>query len=171
MTEEKVILVDSSDHDIGTMEKMQAHREGKLHRAISVFIFNSDGEWLLQKRAEEKYHSAGLWTNACCSHPRAGEDTATAASRRLLEEMGLVCELKFLFSFQYRATVGAGLIEHEFDHVFIGRTDNLPSLDLGEASECKYFTTEEIERMLEQNPEGFTKWFKIIFERVMHSVQ
>ncbi len=166
MTEEQVILVDENDRETGTMGKMQAHREGKLHRAISVFIFNSEGKWLLQKRALSKYHSGGLWTNACCSHPRAGEETSTAAVRRLKEEMGLECELKFLFKFQYHAEVGNGLTEHELDHVFTGTTDSDPKADSHEASDWSFFTTEEVLTHLHETPERFTKWFQLIFERV-----
>lgn len=170
MTEEQVILVDAKDREVGLMGKMAAHREGKLHRAISVFIFNSEGRWLLQKRSQGKYHSAGLWTNACCSHPRAGEDTSTAAVRRLEEEMGLSCDLKFLFSFTYRAEVGDELIEHELDHVFVGTTDAVPNVNPHEASDWSFFTTEEVALHLKETPERFTKWFQMIFERVRSSV-
>ena len=170
MTEEQVILVDESDREIGTMGKLQAHIEGKLHRAISVFLFNSKGEWLLQKRATGKYHSGGLWTNTCCSHPRAGEDTAVAAKRRLQEEMGIECDLKFLFSFQYRANVGNGLVEHEMDHVFFGTSDNVPSPDANEVAAWKYIPPAEIAAELKSGPELFTKWFAQIFNRVRSQV-
>jgi isopentenyl-diphosphate delta-isomerase len=166
MTEEQVILVDTDDREIGVMEKMAAHREGKLHRALSVFIFNSEGKWLLQKRAAGKYHSGGLWTNACCSHPRPGEENATAAVRRLEEEMGLTCKLKFLFSFVYRAEVGDELIEHELDHVFAGTTDSVPTVDPHEVSDWSFYTTEELAIHLKETPERFTKWFQLIFARV-----
>ncbi len=166
MNDNNVILVNEKDEPVGVMEKMEAHRQGLLHRALSVFIFNSEGKWLLHKRAQNKYHSGGLWTNACCSHPRPDEDTATAASRRLKEEMGLTCDLKFLFSFQYRADVGDELIEHELDHVFIGRTDDSPSADPAEASDWSFFTSAEIESHLKETPERFTAWFRLIFERV-----
>lgn len=166
MTEEQVILVDADDRETGVMGKMAAHREGKLHRAISVFIFNSEGKWLLQKRAAMKYHSGGLWTNACCSHPRPGEETETAAVRRLEEEMGLSCDLKFHFSFTYRAEVGDELIEHELDHVFMGVTDAVPKVNPNEASDWSFFTTEEVAVHLHETPERFTTWFRMIFERV-----
>lgn len=166
MNDNNVILVNEQDEPVGVMEKMEAHRQGLLHRALSVFIFNSEGKWLLHKRAQNKYHSGGLWTNACCSHPRPDEDTATAASRRLKEEMGLTCDLKFLFSFQYRADVGDELIEHELDHVFIGRTDDSPTADPAEASDWSFFTAEEVENHLKETPERFTAWFRMIFERV-----
>lgn len=166
MSEEQVILVDADDREVGVMGKMAAHREGKLHRALSVFIFNSEGKWLLQKRASGKYHSGGLWTNACCSHPRPGEDNAIAATRRLQEEMGLSCELKFQFSFVYRAEVGDELVEHELDHVFIGTTDSVPKVNPHEASDWSYYTTEELAVHLKETPERFTKWFQLIYQRV-----
>lgn len=166
MEKEFVILVDENDSETGTMEKMEAHRKGELHRAVSVFILNAEGKWLLHKRATTKYHSGGLWTNACCSHPRPGEDTATAAVRRLNEEMGLSCDLKFLFSFQYRAEVGDELVEHELDHVFIGRTTASPTVDPAEASDWSFFTAEEIAGHIRDTPERFTTWFRMIFERV-----
>lgn len=169
MAEEQVILVDHNDREIGTMEKMQAHIEGKLHRAVSVFIFNSKGEWLLQKRAEGKYHSAGLWTNTCCSHPRPGEVTLKAAARRLKEEMGLSCDLKFAFSFHYSAGVGNGLTEHELDHVFIGTTDVQPYPDPNEASSWKYAAYTEIAALIEHHPESFSEWFRMIYQRVKES--
>lgn len=164
--EEQVILVDGTDHEIGNAEKLYAHQHGLLHRAISVFIFNSKGEWLLQKRAANKYHSGGLWTNACCSHPRIGESVELAAVRRLKEEMGIECELKFLFSFRYRAEVGNDLVEHELDHVFIGTSDSIPNPDAEEAEEWKYCATEEIASGLASHPEEFTAWFVKIFTRV-----
>ncbi len=169
MSEEQVILVDDSDRETGTMGKLQAHVEGKLHRAISIFIFNSKGEWLLQKRAEGKYHSGGLWTNTCCSHPRAGEETAKAVVRRLKEEMGLSCELKFIFSFQYKADVGNGLIEHELDHVFVGTSDQHPNPDPTEAASWKYASYNEIIALTENHPDQFTEWFKMIYQRVQQA--
>lgn len=169
MVEEQVILVDNNDVTTGTMEKLEAHRTGTLHRAISVFIFNTKGEWLLQKRAAEKYHSGGLWTNACCSHPRPGEETQAAAARRLHEEMGLQCDLEFAFAFQYKADVGNGLTEHELDHVFIGKTDALPKPDPAEASSWKYASFAEIHALTERYPDSFTAWFRMIYERVQMS--
>lgn len=127
--EDFVILVDNNDREIGLMEKMQAHREAVLHRAFSIFIFNSRGEILLQQRAYTKYHTPGLWTNTCCSHPRKGETVADAASRRLFEEMGMICPLEEKFSFIYKADVSQGLIEHEFDHVLIGHSDEKPVIN------------------------------------------
>lgn len=166
MTEDQVILVDENDRELGAMDKMQAHVEGKLHRALSVFIFNSRGDWLLQKRAEGKYHSAGLWTNTCCSHPRPGEPTELAAHRRLSEEMGIGCRMKLLFTFQYKADVGNSLIEHELDHVFAGMSDLVPVLNPAEAQEWRYCTADEIAADLLAHPENYTQWFRIVFERV-----
>src|SRR5690348_5807899 len=117
---EQVVLVNEEDQEVGTMEKMEAHRRGVLHRAFSVFIFNKQGEMLLQQRAQEKYHSGGLWTNACCSHPRPGEEVSEGAGRRLVEELGFETELQPVFNFVYKANFENGLIEHEFDHVYFG---------------------------------------------------
>ena len=161
-----VILVDEQDNELGTMEKLQAHLEARLHRAISIFIFNSNKELLLQKRAATKYHSANLWTNTCCSHPKPNEKTADAAHRRLQEEMGIDCSLQSVFSFTYLAKLENGITEHEFDHVFLGFTNDIPTLNAEEASTYKYVSLDQIENELKQNPEQFTVWFKLIFERV-----
>lgn len=161
---EEVILVDQNDLEIGTMEKMEAHRKGLLHRAFSVFIFNSMGEILLQRRAATKYHSGGLWTNTCCSHPRPGETTLEAAHRRLEEEMGMNADLSPTFHFIYRAELDQGLIEHELDHVFTGVTDELPVLNHDETDEYKYVSADEITSDIQEHPERYTEWFKIIFK-------
>lgn len=166
MNSDYVILVDEQDNQLGTMEKLQAHVEAKLHRAISVFIFNSNKELLLQKRAANKYHSASLWTNTCCSHPKPNENTANAAKRRLKEEMGIDCNLQAAFNFTYLAKLENDITEHEFDHVFFGFTDDIPTLNLEEASNYKYLSLDEIKNQLEKNPEQFTVWFTLIFERV-----
>jgi isopentenyl-diphosphate delta-isomerase len=158
---EYVVLVDEQDKEIGTMEKLQAHVEGRLHRAVSVFIFNTKGELLLQQRAEGKYHSAGLLTNTCCSHPRPGEGIHDAAVRRLQEEMGITCQLKEVFSFTYKAYLDHNLTEHEFDHVFTGITDAIPKPDKSEAGGWKYMSMEQLEEEIKTNPEQFTEWFKI----------
>lgn len=164
MDKGRVILVDEQDRETGLKDKMAAHRDGDLHRAISVFLFTSDGKMLLQRRALEKYHSGGLWTNACCSHPVEGEAVRNAAVRRLQEEMGIRCEtLVRAFSFTYRAEVGNGLIEHELDHVFTGTSDELPATDPGEVMDFKYLSLDEIEKELAQNPERYTTWFQLIF--------
>jgi isopentenyl-diphosphate Delta-isomerase len=162
---EEVILVDATDAQVGVMEKLEAHRKGLLHRAFSVFIFNSKNEMLLQKRAAEKYHSPGLWTNACCSHPRPGENTLNAAKRRLKEEMGLETELNFKTSFIYKTAFDNGLTEHEFDHIYIGETDEQPGLNKLEVESFKWLSIEKIKEEIHLNPERFTSWFKIAMER------
>jgi len=167
MDEEQVILVDADDHEIGVMGKMQTHVEGLLHRAFSVIIFNSKGEMLLQKRSLLKYHSAGLWTNACCSHPRKGEETLAAANRRLMEEMGIACALKPLFSFTYKAHFNNGLIEHEYDHVFVGITDDKPILNALEVASYEYVTKEQLLLGIQDNPNAYTPWFKICCEHYL----
>ena len=162
----EVILVDEKDVATGAMEKMEAHQKASLHRAFSIFIFNSQGKMLLQKRAAGKYHSAGLWTNACCSHPQPGEDTLKAAEKRLKEEMGFITPLKKVFDFIYRANLDNGLTEHEFDHVFVGTYDGAVFPDLDEASDYCYQTTEEIKRSLLAHPKKYTEWFKIAFPKL-----
>ena len=158
---EYVVLVNDNDMPLGTMEKMEAHERGKLHRAFSVFVFNTKGEMLLQKRADSKYHSPGLWTNTVCSHPRPGEKNEEAAHRRLMEEMGFDCDLKELFSFKYKANVGQGLTEHEYDHVFIGTSDEKPNPNPEEVSDWKYMTLEDVLADIKKNPKDYTEWFKI----------
>lgn len=162
---EQVILVDSQDREIGVEEKMAAHINGQLHRAISVFIYNSSGEILMQQRAHSKYHSGGLWTNTCCSHPKPGESSLDAANRRLEEEMGMNAELNHLFSFTYHAELDKGLIEHEFDHVFVGQSDEKPTLNPEEAESYTYMSPLKIQADIEQNPSKYTEWFKIIFNQ------
>lgn len=166
MNHEEVILVDENDQATGTMEKLQAHKEGKLHRAFSVFIFNSEGKLLLQQRAKDKYHSPLLWTNTCCSHPRTGEVTKDAAERRLKEEMGFSCELEHAFSFIYKADMQNGLTEHEFDHVFFGSYNMEPKPFAAEVENWKYADMREIYQHIKQHPENYTAWFKIVFDRV-----
>ena len=169
--EEQVILVDEQDRPIGAMGKMEAHQKGILHRAISVFIVNSKGEWLLQQRHSDKYHSGGLWSNACCSHPRPGENTEQTAERRLMEEMGLKSNLDKLFGFTYRATINNVLIEHEFDHVFIGYSDSVPEVNPIEVKDWKYLSYSEIQTEAKNAPEDFTVWFLKIMERVHQEIQ
>ncbi len=161
--EEKVILIDNSDHPIGVMSKMEAHRKGLLHRAFSVFIFNNEGRLMMQRRASGKYHSGGLWTNTVCSHPRPGEETIEAAERRLQEEMGFATELREIFHFIYKAELDRGLTEHELDHVFIGKFDGEPQLNPKEADAYEYMYLSEIKEDIKKNPEKYTAWFKIIF--------
>ena len=163
---EKVILVDENDKPLGTMEKMEAHEKGVLHRAFSVFIFNEKGELMLQQRALSKYHSPGLWTNTCCSHPREGEDTEAAAHRRLVEEMGFDCEIDEAFSFLYNSEVGQGLTEHEYDHVFIGHYNSSPEINPGEVNSYKFMKMEDIREDMNNNPEKYTVWFRIAFDEV-----
>lgn len=163
---EHVILVDAQDKELGIMEKMQAHHEGKLHRAVSVIIFNSQKQMLLQKRAIVKYHSAGLWSNACCSHPRPGEAPIEAAKRRLYEELGIKCELQKMFDFVYEVKLDSGLTEHEFDHVFAGICNDVPLPDPMEVGDWKYMNIDEIKTQIDSKPHDFTEWFKLIFEKI-----
>ncbi len=165
LDQELVILVDEQDNEIGTMEKLQAHKEGKLHRAVSVFIFNSKKELLLQKRAAGKYHSPGLWTNTCCTHPRQGEYVKQAANRRLMEEMQLSCPLHKAFTFVYNAKLDNGLTEHEFDHVFTGIADGKPKPDADEVEAYRYISVDMLDKELQTNPENFTEWFKICYDK------
>lgn len=158
---EEVILVNEKDEEVGTLEKMQAHREGLLHRAFSVFILNDQGEMLIHKRANSKYHSGGLWTNACCSHPKPNEDTTAAAARRLMEEMGISCELKHSFSFLYKAHLDNELTEHEFDHVYIGMFSENPNPNSEEVEDWKYISIAQLQNEVTENPGNFTEWFKI----------
>ena len=165
--EEEVILVDKNDVEQGTMEKMEAHKNGgTLHRAFSVFVFNTKGELLLQRRALHKYHSGGLWTNTCCSHPRPGETVREAGNRRLEEEMGMQCKLVELFSFEYKAELDGGMTEWELDHVLLGLNDKEPSINEEEVAEFKYMPLDDIDEDLNKNPQNYTEWFKICFERV-----
>ncbi len=166
--EEKVVLVTEKDEVLGLMEKMQAHENGILHRAFSVFLYNSKGEMLLQKRAAEKYHSPNQWTNACCSHPRIEETYEQAAKRRIKEELGIDCELEEKFWFIYKADVGQNLWEYELDHVFVGNYEGEFNLNKEEVAEVRYISLENLNIELENNPENFTEWFKIILEEYKH---
>lgn len=171
MKEKQVILVDENDVPRGIMEKMEAHKKGKLHRAFSVFVFNSKGEMLLQKRAINKYHSGGLWTNTCCSHPQPEEDLLEAAQKRLHEEMGFSCSLDKVFHFIYKAKLDNELTEHELDHVFIGQFDGEPKINALEVTEWKYMSVKEVEESIELYPEHYAAWFKIAFTRVLEHVK
>lgn len=164
MKKEKVILVNEKDHEIGTEEKIKAHKEGKLHRAFSIFIFNKKGELLIQKRAKSKYHSGGLWSNTCCSHPRPGEDLKEAANRRLKEEMGIETDLKEVFSFIYKAKLG-DLIENEFDHVFFGQFEGTPKPDRKEVEDWKWIKISTLKKDIKKNPKKYTFWFKAILKK------
>jgi isopentenyl-diphosphate delta-isomerase len=163
---EYVLLVDEQDNEIGIMEKLLAHQEAVLHRAISVFIFNDKGELLLQQRAEEKYHSPLLWANTCCSHPRPGEVLKEAAHRRLMEEMKMACNLTHQFSFTYKAVLADGLTEHELDHVFFGISNDLPVPDPAEVSDWKYMGLEAIKTDIARNPDRYTTWLKLMFDKI-----
>jgi len=168
---QEVILVNKNDEEIGTMEKMEAHLQGMLHRAFSVLIFNSNGELLIHRRAFGKYHSEGLWTNTCCSHQREGETNIQAGTRRLYEEMGIKTELKELFHFIYKAPFDNGLIEHELDHVMIGRYDDEPVINSDEVESWKWMCIEEVRKDMIQNPDIYTIWFKIIFDEFYHYLE
>ncbi|WP_319478906.1 isopentenyl-diphosphate Delta-isomerase [uncultured Draconibacterium sp.] len=163
---EKVILVDENDKVLGEMEKMEAHVKGLLHRAISVFIVNSKGEWLIHQRAFNKYHSNGLWTNTCCSHPYPEETSVDAANRRLMEEMGMTAPLQEIFAFTYKEELDNQLTEHELDRVFIGFSDKKPRPNADEVSNWKYINFEELRKDVKNNPDNYTVWFKKIYERV-----
>jgi isopentenyl-diphosphate delta-isomerase len=157
-----VVLVDEQDRQIGVREKQRAHVDGALHRAISVFVFDSTGaKMLLQQRAFDKYHSGGLWSNACCSHPAPDEPAIDAAHRRLVEELGFDCSLDFAFSFVYRAEVGASLVEHEFDHVFIGRCDAAVVPHPGEIAAVEWVDVREVMRDIVERPARYSPWFAI----------
>lgn len=164
---EKVILVDEKDREIGTEEKQTAHLKPMLHRAFSVHLVNDKNEILLQRRASSKYHCGGLWTNACCSHPRPGEDVLDAAKRRLMEEMGISCEIHKVFDFIYQAELPNGLFEHEFDHVFVGRFSSNPEINKQEVDDWKYIDSNTLLKDMEVNPENYTPWFKIIFKEII----
>lgn len=166
IAKEYVQLVDEADRELGTMEKMEAHIKGALHRAISVFLFNSKGELLLQQRAESKYHSPGLWSNTCCTHPRPGEKPEHAAKRRLQEELGISCSVFYKTSVCYRASLGKGLIEYEYDHVYTGICDDEPTPDESEVSSWCYLSRAEADTMLKQSPGIFTSWFPILYEKL-----
>jgi isopentenyl-diphosphate delta-isomerase len=162
----QVILVDEHDLPLGAMEKLEAHRRARLHRAFSVFVFNDRQEMLLQQRAGGKYHSGGLWSNACCSHPAPGQDLVSAAQKRLQEEMGFTTPLQKAFCFTYRADMGNGLTEHEFDHVLIGTYSGNVQPDPEEVGDYCYKSMEEIRCSLSDHPDQYTAWFKIAFPRL-----
>lgn len=163
---ENVVLVNTKNEVLGEMEKMEAHRKGLLHRAFSVFVFNSSNELLMQKRASSKYHSGGLWTNTCCSHPRLNETILDAGKRRLQEEMGFSTELTEMFSFIYKADLDNQLIEYEYDFVLIGKFEDNPVVNLDEVEDFAYWNMDFIELDMEQNPKKYTEWFKICFPKL-----
>lgn len=163
-TNEYVILVDEQDNEIGVMEKLKAHEQGKLHRAFSVFIFNDKNELLLQQRAINKYHSGGLWTNTCCSHPSPNETIKDAANRRLFEEMGLTSDLKIVSNFIYKTDFENGLIEHELDYILVGNSNTIPKLNKDEVESYKWQSISEIKNDIIINPNQYTAWFKIALQ-------
>lgn len=168
---ELLILVDENDNEIGLMEKIPAHKSGRLHRAFSVFIFNSKGQLLLQQRADNKYHSGGLWTNTCCSHPINGEEINATIKNRLREEMGIECKTRFQFKFIYKSTLDNGLTEHELDHVYFGTSDAEPVLNKSEAKDWKYISLKDLEEEIRKNPEDFSAWLKICLPEVIKKVK
>jgi isopentenyl-diphosphate delta-isomerase len=159
---EKVILVDELDNEVGTMEKLEAHRKGRLHRAFSIVVFNSKREILLQKRAKTKYHSGGLWTNACCSHPQPNESMAEATARKLRQEMGIAPQLKFSFKFIYQARLESNLVEHECDHVFTGLFDGEPVVNAEEVEDWRFVNLVSLKKDISENPTSYTYWFPLI---------
>jgi isopentenyl-diphosphate delta-isomerase len=171
MTEENVILVNENDEQIGLMPKLEAHEKAVLHRAFSVFVLNSKNEIMLQQRAQLKYHSPLLWTNTCCSHQREGETNIQAGSRRLFEEMGFKTDLKELFHFIYKAPFENGLTEHELDHVMIGYYNDQPTINPEEVESWKWMKIEDVKNDMEQQPDLYTVWFKIIFDEFYHFLE
>ncbi|MFV8224679.1 isopentenyl-diphosphate Delta-isomerase [Christiangramia aquimixticola] len=171
MAQEKVILVNENDEQIGLMEKIEAHEKALLHRAFSVFVFNEKNELMIQQRAHSKYHSPGLWTNTCCSHQREGESNIEAGKRRLEEEMGFTTALKDTISFIYKAPFDNGLTEHEYDHILVGNFDGEPNLNPDEVAAWKWMSLEDIHNDMRENPDIYTAWFKIIFEKYYSHIQ
>lgn len=164
MAEEYVILVNEKDQEIGLMPKLEAHQKAVLHRAFSVFIFNSENELMLQQRASNKYHSPNLWTNTCCSHQRSGESNIQAGTRRLYEEMGFTTSLKEITSFIYKAPFDNGLTEHELDHIMVGYYNEDPVINSDEVEDWKWMKIEDVKKDIILNPDLYTAWFKIIFK-------
>jgi len=165
MEEEKVILVNTNDEQIGLMPKMEAHEKAVLHRAFSVFVFNEKKELMLQQRALHKYHSPGLWANTCCSHQRPGESNIAAGMRRLQEEMGFVTPLEDVVSFIYKAPFDNGLTEHEYDHVLVGHYNDVPKINTAEVVAWKWMPMEAVKLDISASPEQYAAWFKIIFDQ------
>lgn len=170
MKEEQVILVNENDEEIGLMPKMEAHEKAILHRAFSVFIFNSNNELMLQQRASHKYHSPELWTNTCCSHQRQGESNIEAGKRRLFEEMGFITELEETTSFIYKAPFDNGLTEHELDHIMVGYFNGAPNINLDEVKAWKWMSLDAIKNDILKKPESYTAWFKIIFDKFYNHI-
>ena len=169
--EDNVIIVDKNDNQIGLMPKLDAHKKGILHRAFSVFVLNNNNEIMLQKRAYNKYHSGGLWTNTCCSHQREGENSIEAGKRRLLEEMGFETELKIITSFIYKVEFENGLTEHELDYLLIGKFFKSPVINKQEVADWKWMKIELIADDIKLNPNNYTSWFKIIFDKFQNKIK
>lgn len=165
-----VLLVDENDREIETAEKMEAHATGKLHRAFSIFVFNSRGQLLIHKRADNKYHSGGLWSNTCCGHQRPGEGLEISIHRRLKEEMGFDCELKRLFAITYKAELDNNITEHEIDHVFAGVYDDDPDPDPAEVSAYSWIDRHVLVEDMRSNPERYSYWFKLLLEQVINAI-
>jgi len=163
--EEKVILVNENDEQIGLMEKIEAHEKALLHRAFSVFVYNDKNEVMIQQRALSKYHSPGLWTNTCCSHQKEGETNVEAGKRRLMEEMGFQTGLKEVTSFIYKAPFDNGLSEHEYDYILVGHYNDDPKINPDEVASWKWMSLEDIKKDMNNHPEKYTAWFKIIFDK------
>lgn len=162
---ENIIMVDELDNELGSIEKLEAHKKGILHRAFSILVFNSKNQLLLQQRNKNKYHSPGLWSNTCCSHQRIGETLQEAVDRRLVEEMGFACELKEIFSFVYKTEFDNNLMEHEFDHVFVGFYDGEVDINEDEVEDIKWVNLDELKEDMRTNPHLYTVWFKILMDR------
>jgi isopentenyl-diphosphate Delta-isomerase len=163
----EVILVDETDREVGRCEKLAAHEQGLLHRAVSVFVFDAQGHWLLQRRAAGKYHSGGLWSNAACTHPRAGESLEDAVRRAAREELGAeLDDVSFAFPFRYRAAVGDGLVEHEYDHVFSARLATPLAPVVGEVAAVQWRTLTDVRNAMEAEPGAFTPWFRLLMPLV-----
>lgn len=170
MDRNKVVLVDEHDHALGEMDKMEAHQKGILHRAFSIFIFNHERQMLIHQRAQHKYHGGGLWTNACCSHPQWGEEIKASASQRLAYEMGLKCDIDYLFSFTYHTPVENNLIEHEYDYVFMGYTDDQPEFNPDEVQNYQWIGKTDLLKQIAEQPEKFTYWFRMAVPQIMDQV-
>lgn len=167
MERNKVVLVDKDNNPIGQMDKLQAHMEGKLHRAFSIFIFNDQNELLLQQRASHKYHGANLWSNTCCSHPQWGDDLMESAQERLGYEMGMHCALKWIYNFIYNERVENNLIEHELDAIFIGHSNENPKINPEEVSDFKWISMDNLLRDMKANPDNYTIWFKQVLPELL----